>query len=182
MLGHSVSMFQPSSTLSRSKYSTTLESNAIARLEEENFQLSPTQIINIPDGNSLTRAISDQLSYNPEINPITQKDLRIKVVRTLHQKIEKGEIKWEIEGKDLGTPEDWMEKMLVDGVHLDEMFLRLTSLFFSRKIKVLHVIDPQPRIYEPRYQTIYEPLYLLNYEENICQQPHYQSIRPLTSK
>ena len=141
-------------------------------------------MINVPDGNSLIRAISDQLSYTI-ISPIPPKDLRIMVVRTLPEKIENGEIKWQTQGKKLGTPEDWMEKMLVDGVHLDEMFLRLTSLYFNRKIKVLHVMDPQTHNYEPRYPTYqpnHEPLYLLNYEDNICQQPHYQSIRPLASK
>ena len=90
---------------------------------------------------------------------------------------------------EIGTPEEWVDKMSSDGVYGDEIFLQLASNILNRDIVIIPVFKDQAHVQQMEIKIVRsatvnrnEQLFLLAYTESRFVSPHYQSIRPEASR
>ena len=85
---------------------------------------------------------------------------------------------------EIGTLEEWVEKMKAEGEFGDEIFLQLAANILNRDIIIIPVFRDEAHIQALGFTVIksatsnnHEPLFLLSYTESRFTSPHYQSIR-----
>ena len=156
------------------------------RLAELGFQLSPSQPSTPPDGNCLMHALLDQLSYTRHSSQFAQdhRELRNKIVEGVDSALSEGYIIWPGD-PEMGTVENWRERMVQPGVFGDEVFLTLAANMIRCRIVIIPAFrDNSPTtlcsVIQPSAE-MEKPLFLFFFSESDFLLPHYQSVRPVHS-
>ena len=158
--------------------------DVVKRLNDINFELSPSQPQTPGDGNCYLHGIIDQIGYDTNLKQLDLDihSLRKWVVNNLKVMILTKKFEW-IDG--FGSQEQWVEEMSKTGTQADEVFIRLSSEILNRKIEIYPIYPEDGHnasgkiIIEPKVpNTDDDPLYLLYYSEHRFTSGHYQSIRP----
>ena len=131
------------------------------RLQELDLSVSPSQPNTPKDGNCMMSYILDQLSFDPYQRSFAKspQQLRMKILDYGYDLfIRTGKLVWSFD-PEIGSPEQWKERMSQDGEWGDEIFLHLAANVLSLDVIVI------PAIRESSIQHIQQRR--LNREENV---------------
>ena len=104
--------------------------------------------------------------------------IRRMVVERLPPMIGSKQIDWDPFSSLYESPQQWMTKMKKNGEPVDDAFIQLTTMIFSKTIKIVNVIGAGSSLIEFRQEP--PTVYLLYFQEvHFDQGCHYQSIRPI---
>ena len=111
----------------------------IRRLQELDFSVSPSQPDTSKDGNCMMSSILDQLRFDPHQKSFAKspQQLRMKILSYGYDLfLRTGKLVWSFD-PDLGSPEEWQERMSQDGEWGDEVFIHLAANVLSLDIIVI---------------------------------------------